>query len=449
MRFHKVDEIKIAKRQRKKIEAGPLNELIQSIRKRGLLHAPVVNYEGDVPYLLVGERRLTALKQIHAEDTKAGNFSCFYNGSPIPLGEVPTVTVHESLSAADLFELELDENRYRVNLTWQEESEALAALHAMRVAVNPKQTEVETARELLAKGPVFGIGHERRVQAKIAQSILIQKHIHNPIVAQARNATEAANLAAKSIEEFARGRLTQLALKKTQNPTIDIRHVDLTKAMPGLDAGVFDLICADPPYGISVGSGGFRGRTVHHHTYKDDVATARSVGSTILGEGFRVCKPRANLFMFNSIDNWEWFKQVCSNMGWDYFPRPLIWGKSDSEGLAPWGGGGFRITTEFFFYATKGQRRLVSSPIDYIRENRVGRDERVYGAEKPTELIKKLIECSTIPGDYVLDPCCGSGTTLVAARDLKRRALGFESDESAYNTALAKIGKSNAMEGSK
>lgn len=437
MRLHKPEEIVVGKRQRKKIEPRPLHELKESIASKTLLHAPVVGYENDVPQLLVGERRFRALSELVKEGRQF-----HYNGELVPDGVIPTVTIHELLTATDMFELELDENRQRVNLTWQEESEALAELHRMRVASNPKQTEIDTARELLQKGNVFGVNNERRVQQRIAESVLIQKSIHNPAVAKARNAKEAASIAAKQIEEFARARITRIRLAAAAKTTslVDIRNDDLTTAMPALEAEIFDLICADPPYGINVGSGGFRGRTVHHHNYKDDMATARSVGSIILSQGFRVAKVRANLFMFNTIDNWEWFKQVASNLGWDYFPRPLIWGKSDSEGLAPWGSKGFRITTEFIFFATKGQRGLISSPIDYLRENRVARDERVYGAEKPVPLLRKLIEISTLPGDYVLDPCCGSGTTLVAARDSKRRALGIEKDPDAYNTALAKIG---------
>ena len=441
MRLHKSSDVQIRNRQRKRIEPGPLNELKNSIVSKGLAHAPVVAYdENEAPVLIVGERRFAAMCAAHKEQ-----MPFFFDGQPVPSGMIPTVTIHESVSAADIFELELDENRYRVNLTWQEESEALATLHRMRLALNPKQTEVDTARELLTKGPVFGAVNERRVQQKIAESILIQRNIDNPAVAKARNAAEAYSIAAKNMEELALGRIKALRLRSAAQsaPLVDIRCADLTVALPQMEAGLFDLICADPPYGVDVGSGGFRSRTVHHHNYKDDMATARAVGSTILLEGFRVCKPRANLFMFNSVDNWDWFRQTCANMGWDYFPRPVIWGKSDSEGLAPWGGGGFRITTEYIFYATKGQRRLISSPIDYLRENRVARDERVYGAEKPTALLRKLIECSTLPGDYVLDPCCGSGTTIVAAQESKRRALGLEQDQNAVYTALAKLGRSD------
>ena len=55
------------------------------------------------------------------------------------------------------------------------------------------------------------------------------------------------------------------------------------------------------------------------------------------------------------------------------------------------------------------------------------------------KLLSQIIECSTLPGDFVLDPCCGSGSTLVAARDTKRTGLGIESDEAFYNTAMSNV----------
>jgi len=63
--------------------------------------------------------------------------------------------------------------------------------------------------------------------------------------------------------------------------------------------------------------------------------------------------------------------------------------------------------------------------------------ERVgYPTQKPVLLLERIIELATEPGGLVVDPFCGSGTTLVAAMLLGRRAIGF--DESADAVALAK-----------
>ena len=57
------------------------------------------------------------------------------------------------------------------------------------------------------------------------------------------------------------------------------------------------------------------------------------------------------------------------------------------------------------------------------------RDEGgLHPTQKPVRLMKALIELTTVEGHMVLDPFCGSGTTLVAAHDIGRRYLGFEQD---------------------
>lgn len=82
---------------------------------------------------------------------------------------------------------------------------------------------------------------------------------------------------------------------------------------------------------------------------------------------------------------------------------------------------------------------LLASPVDILDHSRVPRNERIHAAQKPLDLLRRLIECSTLPGDFVLDPCCGSGSTLAAAKELSRTGLGIESDETFYNTAMSNV----------
>ncbi len=48
---------------------------------------------------------------------------------------------------------------------------------------------------------------------------------------------------------------------------------------------------------------------------------------------------------------------------------------------------------------------------------------------KPVELFERFIQWHSLPGETVLDPFMGAGTTLIAARNLKRKAIGIEIDE--------------------
>lgn len=76
---------------------------------------------------------------------------------------------------------------------------------------------------------------------------------------------------------------------------------------------------------------------------------------------------------------------------------------------------------------------------------------KIHPAQKPVKLLKKLIETFTDPGDVVIDPCCGSGTTLRAARELGRSSYGFEIDRNfftrAKNEMLGLNEENNTVEG--
>ena len=51
---------------------------------------------------------------------------------------------------------------------------------------------------------------------------------------------------------------------------------------------------------------------------------------------------------------------------------------------------------------------------------------KIHPSQKPVSVLKRLIEIFTDPGDVVIDPCAGSGSTLRAARELGRHSYGFE-----------------------
>lgn len=64
---------------------------------------------------------------------------------------------------------------------------------------------------------------------------------------------------------------------------------------------------------------------------------------------------------------------------------------------------------------------------------------RVHPTEKPLSLISSLVADFSEPGELIVDPFCGSGTTLVAARNHGRRAIGIEQDERYCEMAARKL----------
>lgn len=64
---------------------------------------------------------------------------------------------------------------------------------------------------------------------------------------------------------------------------------------------------------------------------------------------------------------------------------------------------------------------------------------KIHPAQKPVAVLKRLIEIFTDPGDVVIDPCAGSGTTLRAARELDRSSYGFEISKDFFKRATEEM----------
>ena len=72
---------------------------------------------------------------------------------------------------------------------------------------------------------------------------------------------------------------------------------------------------------------------------------------------------------------------------------------------------------------------------------------KIHPTQKPVRLLEQLISIFTDEGDVVIDPCAGSGSTLIAAHNLGRRGYGFEIKKDFFHAANEWI-ESNAMQGS-
>lgn len=76
--------------------------------------------------------------------------------------------------------------------------------------------------------------------------------------------------------------------------------------------------------------------------------------------------------------------------------------------------------------------RMIFNCMEMQRDTRT---PKVHPTQKPVSLLEKLIEIFTDPGDVVIDPCTGSGTTLLAAANCGRKAYGFEIKKDFYKSA--------------
>lgn len=76
--------------------------------------------------------------------------------------------------------------------------------------------------------------------------------------------------------------------------------------------------------------------------------------------------------------------------------------------------------------------KMIFNVMDWPRDNE---SVKIHPTQKPIKLLERLIEIFTDEGDVVIDPVAGSGSTLVAANNLNRKAYGFEIKKDFYTAA--------------
>ncbi|HOT98925.1 MAG TPA: site-specific DNA-methyltransferase [bacterium] len=89
--------------------------------------------------------------------------------------------------------------------------------------------------------------------------------------------------------------------------------------------------------------------------------------------------------------------------------------------------------------------KMIFNVMDYERDAEGPLYEKIHPTQKPVRLMERLISIFTDPGDVVIDPVAGSGSTLIAAENLGRKAYGFEIKKDFYRKAVKWIDKNRLV----
>lgn len=425
-------------RQRKEFTKDKLEELAGSIQKLGLMHPLVVRPLEDGTWKLVaGERRLLSIKALHE-----AKIPFLVGGQICPPGQLPVVPMSQ-LNAIEAEEAELDENLRRTNLSWSEEAAAIARLTRLRQAQADMRNEElqlplrpitarSVAAELVTEGETQGPQHTTRVTT----ALILDQHLDDPEVQKAKSAKEALKVIEKKAQAQHRAKLAEsFNQKETPHRLVNLDSREWLKTLPD---NTFDLILTDPPYGVGADTFGDMSKTGHN--YKDTPEYALDCYDVTFKEGFRVAKSRAAMYVFCTIELWPLLSLSVQVAGWNLWPRPLIWNKTN--GMLPKPNYGPRYTYETIIFATKGEIKVqkVGAP-DVLTFPM--RSELDHGAQKPVDLFVELINRSCLPGAQVLDPFAGSGTIFPAATRAKVQATGCELIPENYHMGLARMKERN------
>lgn len=113
-----------------------------------------------------------------------------------------------------------------------------------------------------------------------------------------------------------------------------------------------------------------------------------------------------------------------------WFTKPYKMGTTIADNVLKFGVGAYNETAVL---------KYIGSPNNFIEMSSASGDTGLHPTQKPIKLMKSLIELTTQPGQIVLDPFAGSGSTIVAAIELDRVGIGYEYDKIYAKTARERI----------
>ena len=228
---------------------------------------------------------------------------------------------------------------------------------------------------------------------------------------------------------------------------------DCIERMRALPEGSVDLVFADPPYNLQLGGDLLRPNNTEVDGVDEawdrfpDMAAYDAFTRAWLGAARRVLKPEGTLWVIGSYHNIFRVGTALQDLGF-WILNDVIWRKANP--MPNFRGKRFTNAHEtliwcardreqkkytFNYEAMKALNDELQMRSDWLfplctgAERLKGADGRkAHPTQKPEALLYRVILASTKPGDLVLDPFFGTGTTGVVAKRLGRRWLGIERD---------------------
>lgn len=218
-----------------------------------------------------------------------------------------------------------------------------------------------------------------------------------------------------------------------------LKLCDARDGLKELADGSVDLIVSDIPYKVQKGGRSVNFRTPSGILKKNDGKIFKHNDidiSEYADELYRVLKPETHCYIFTNMLNLFKIRDEMLRVGFK-FHNILEWIKPN---VTP--NRYYMSNREHILFFRKGNAKTINNPGTKAAlhfPNPTGKN-RHHPTEKPVELLKTYIDNSSQPGDVVLDPFMGSGSTGVACKQSGREFIGFEIDPNHYVTACRRIG---------
>jgi len=396
-------------RQRREIKDSYINNLAYSINKRGLIHPIVVSNEH---VLVAGECRLAACKHLGWTHIN--------------------VQYTDELSPHDLRAIELEENIKRMDLTWQENSTAVLEYHEHRLAEDPTWTQAKTS-------DAIGL-----VESVVSSQMKVARELRkgDDLVSSASMYSTA--LGVINRREHRQAALDTENFERIERPEINtisdsILITSFLEWAPQYSGQRFNFLHIDFPYGINADKH-VQGAADTHGGYSDTFDNYHELLHCLCSNVLRITQESSHLMFWFSMQHYQFtFDYLSNNSPFLIDPIPLVWLKSDNSGIIPDPQRGPRRIYETAFFGSRGDRPVVRCKSNAYAAPTV-RD--IHMSIKPEPVLRYFFEMFVDETTSMLDPTCGSGSSLRAAESLGASLVqGLEINESFAEGARLELAK--------
>jgi modification methylase len=249
------------------------------------------------------------------------------------------------------------------------------------------------------------------------------------------------------------------------NPVLPVNSIlrgDCIEAMRALPSASIDMIFADPPYNLQLGGDLARPDGSHVDAVTNDwdkfasFATYDKFTREWLTEAHRLLKPDGSIWVIGSYHNIFRVGALLQDLGF-WILNDIVWRKANP--MPNFKGTRFTNAHETLIWASKSEKskytfnyRAMKTLNDELQmrsdwvlpicsgQERIRKDGvKAHPTQKPEALLYRVLLATTHPGDVVLDPFFGTGTTGAVAKRLGRDWIGCERDEGYIAVAEERI----------
>jgi DNA modification methylase len=202
-----------------------------------------------------------------------------------------------------------------------------------------------------------------------------------------------------------------------------ILHGDCVQVMRGLPSESVDFVLTDPPYLVRYRDRG--GRTVANDDRADWLRPA-------FAEIFRLLRPGSLALSFYGWNRVDLFFDAWKAAGFSVVGHLVFRKRYASSSRF------FEYRHESAYLLAKGNAKLPAVPLPDVMDWQYT-GNKLHPTQKPVENLTPIVRTFCKPGDLVLDPFCGAGSSLVAARDAGCAYLGIEVAAEHHRTATERL----------